>query len=97
MTINGEKHVDEFVCHETTFGYRNLSLSFKLKKGEPEPVPYSKHDEIEINLNKEDVAQLLKVFFDLYKEVYEEIGMSKDYEVSVEEIRGVLGFHPEFS
>ncbi len=66
MTINGEKHVDELVCHETTFGYRNLSLSFKLKKGEPEPVQYSKYEEIGLSKdyekNEVSVLKRFKVF-----------------------------------
>ena len=61
MTINGNKYIDELVYHEITAESENLSLSFKIKKGMPEPVPDKEYEEIEINLDKEDVAQLLKV------------------------------------
>ncbi len=99
MTIDGHKYVDELVYHEITSGYRNLSLSFKLKKGEPEPVLHSKYEEIEVNLDKQDVAQLLKVLFDLYRKAYVEFELPKDYEkneVFAEEIRGVLEYRPEY-
>lgn len=99
MTIDGEKHVDELCWHETTLGYRNVSLTFKIKKGLPEPVRDSEYEEIEINLDKEDVSKLLKVLFDLYREAHNGYELPKDYEkgeVFAEEIRGVLEFQPEF-
>ncbi len=97
MTINGHKHRDELVWHETTPGYRDVSLTFKIKKGKP--FDLAKYEEIEINLDKEDTSQLLKILFDLYREVEAEYSTPLDYvtkETMVEEIRGVLEFQPEF-
>jgi len=99
MTVDGTKYIDELVYHETRIGYRDLSLSFKLKKGLAKPAANKTYEEIEINLDKEDVNELLKIFFDLHKEAYLESNLPKDYEegeVVAEEVRGVLEFRSEF-
>jgi len=99
MTINGIKYIDELIHHETRIGYRGLSLSFKLKKDLSEPILNDTHEEIELNLDKEDVSELLKILFNLYKEAYLEGNLPEDYdecEILAEEVRGVLEYRPEF-
>ncbi len=95
MTVDGHKYMDEFVWHEITPGFRCLSLSFKLKRG----VPHGKHEEIEINLDKDDVGELLEVLFKLYGDAYSEGQYPIDWEDGDQEsgeVRTVLTYCPEF-
>ena len=94
MTINRHKYEDELIFHATTPGYRKLSLAFKLKKGD------SKHEEIEINLDKEDVGELLEVLFKLFTDAYSGCEHPIDWEegeIEKEEVRAVLEFYPKYS
>lgn len=82
MTINNEKHIDELVDYITRPGYRDLSLSFKLKKGIPVDHPDYQYEEIEINLDKKDASELLHILFELYRGAYADNLYPEDWDES---------------
>ena len=68
MTINGYRYNDKLIHTATMLGFRELSLTFKINKGDHEE--HNVKEEIEIHLDKKDVERLLSTLFKLYGEAF---------------------------